>query len=233
MDFSSRQAAISSGMPIISNPPSSAFINARRRDVAVWNALGVADQVPINAGIIAYDLGADADVISASTNADLIAGTLLAGASIRPIGRISPMGVPRTGLEPISGRLTAVPESPSPTLIPRLGPKGVDPLRHNANVLVRDAQGNVVAHQRFVSGNMTLEEQALGFPKNTLASHTEARAVRTMELQPGGSMTITGQSPPCPSCKGAMNRAASESGATIKYQWRQNGKTVSWTATPK
>ncbi|MEP9403196.1 hypothetical protein [Sphingomonas sp. VNH70] len=122
-------------------------------------------------------------------------------------------------------------ESEAAKLVPRLGPKGVDPLHHNANVLVRDASGNVVAHERFVSGNMTLEEQALGFPRNTLASHTEARAVRSMELEPGGRMTITGQSPPCPSCKGAMNRAASESGATIKYQWRQNGKTVTWTAT--
>lgn len=127
----------------------------------------------------------------------------------------------------------AAAESTGPNLIPRLGPKGVNPLHHNANVLVRDAEGNVVAHQRFVSGNMTPEEQSLGFPRNTLASHTEARAVRSMELELGGRMTITGQSPPCPSCKGAMNRAASESGATIKYQWRQNGKTVTWTATPK
>ncbi|MGH6614422.1 hypothetical protein [Sphingomonas sp.] len=114
-----------------------------------------------------------------------------------------------------------------------MGPKGVDPLHHNANVLVRDSAGNVVSHERLVSGNMTLEEQALGFPKNTLASHTEARAVRGTDLQPGDTMTITGQNPPCPSCKGAMNRAATESGATIRYQWRQDGKTVIWYAKPK
>jgi hypothetical protein len=124
-------------------------------------------------------------------------------------------------------------ESAAINLVPRLGPKGVDPNHHNANVLVRDAAGNVVAHQRIVSGNMTLEEQALGFPRNTLASHTEARAVRTMPLEPGGSMTITGQNPPCPSCKGAMNQAATESGATIRYQWRENGQTRTWTATPR
>lgn len=124
-------------------------------------------------------------------------------------------------------------ESAGPNLIPRLGPKGVDPGGHNANVLVRDAEGSVVAHQRFVSGNMTLEEQALGFPKSMMASHTEARAVQAIELQSVGRMNITGQRPPCPTCKGAMNRTATETGATIRYQWRQDGKTLVWTAKPK
>jgi hypothetical protein len=148
------------------------------------------------------------------------------GASIAMAGAFAPMRAgasqPRTavGTEAIN-------------LVPRSGPRGVDPNHHNANVLVRDAAGNVVAHQRIVSGNMTLEEQALGFPRNTLASHTEARAVRTMPLEPGGSMTITGQNPPCPSCKGVMNQAATESGATIRYQWRENGRTLTWTATPR
>jgi hypothetical protein len=77
---------------------------------------------------------------------------------------------------------------------------------------------------------MTPAEQALGFPKNTLASHTEARAVTHTPLQPGQSMTITGQRPPCPSCKGYMNRAAEESGATIRYRWRENGVTKIWEA---
>src|SRR3546814_17478673 len=91
------------------------------------------------------------------------------------------------------GALTAkfgAAETAAPSLVQRLGPKGVDPLHHNANVLVRDASGNVVAHQRFVSGNMTLDEQALGFPKNTLASHTAARAVRTMELESGDRKSV-------------------------------------------
>lgn len=117
-------------------------------------------------------------------------------------------------------------------LVPRLGPKGIDPLHHNANVTIRDAQGNIISHERVVSGNMTPTEQALGFPKNTLASHTEARAVRNTPLEAGQSMTITGQLPPCPSCKGAMNRAAQESGATIKYQWRQDGRTQVWQTLP-
>lgn len=112
----------------------------------------------------------------------------------------------------------------------RTGPKGVDPKHHNANVMVKDANGNVVSHERVVSGNMTTTEKALGFPKNTLASHTEARAVTNTPLKAGDTMTITGQRPPCPSCKGYMNRANAETGANIRYQWRENGQTQRWTA---
>ncbi|MCP3869275.1 MAG: hypothetical protein GY703_14465 [Gammaproteobacteria bacterium] len=111
-----------------------------------------------------------------------------------------------------------------------MGSHGVVPGRHNANVTVRGADGNIVSHERIVSGNMTPAEKALGFPKNTLASHTEARAVTNTALKPGQSMTITGQKPPCPSCKGYMNRAANETGASIRYQWRENGATQRWTA---
>jgi RHS repeat-associated protein len=116
--------------------------------------------------------------------------------------------------------------------IPRTGPKGVDPNHHNANVLVRDAQGNIISHERIVSGNMTPEEKALGYPLSSLASHTEARAVRQNPLEMDQKMTITGQLPPCPSCKGYMSRAAAESGAAIEYQWRQFGRTQRWVAGP-
>lgn len=112
----------------------------------------------------------------------------------------------------------------------RTGPKALDPDHHNANVLVRDVNGKVIRHERIVSGNMTPEEKALGFPLNTLASHTEARAVRNIPLKEGQMMIITGQKPPCPSCKGAMNRTARETGATIRYQWRKDGRTETWTA---
>lgn len=111
--------------------------------------------------------------------------------------------------------------------VPRTGPKGVDPGRHNANVTVRDNDGNIVSHHREVSGNMTAAEKELGFPQNTLASHTEARAVQT-SVRPGESMTITGQRAPCPSCKGKMNSAAERTGTKIKYQWREDGKTRRW-----
>lgn len=77
---------------------------------------------------------------------------------------------------------------------------------------------------------MTPDERALGFPKNTLASHTEARAIKNIPLQQGESMIITGQRPPCPACKGVMNRAAKESDATIIYRWNENGVQRTWTA---
>ncbi|GAA0335366.1 hypothetical protein GCM10009087_52200 [Sphingomonas oligophenolica] len=128
--------------------------------------------------------------------------------------------------------LTAA-EDGTVNLVPRLGPNGVDPARHNANLLVSDSSGKIVTHQRLVSGNMTTQEKALGFPKNMLAAHTEARAVRGIDLRPGDTVTITGQLPPCTPCRGSMNQAATRSGATIKYQWRQGGKTLTWVATPK
>ncbi|MEJ5276037.1 MAG: polymorphic toxin-type HINT domain-containing protein [Thermogemmata sp.] len=115
--------------------------------------------------------------------------------------------------------------APTNSPVPRLGSRGVDPAHHNANIMVRDASGRLRHHERIVSGNMTPEEQALGFPRNTLASHTEARAIRNIPLQRGETTIITGQRPPCPTCKGIMNQAARESGATIIYRWRENGVT--------
>ncbi len=107
--------------------------------------------------------------------------------------------------------------------------RGVDPAHHNANVAIRDAQGKLIRHERLISGNMTPAEKAMGFPKGQLASHTEARAVTRIPLQSSQSMIITGQRPPCPSCKGYMNRAAQNSGAKIRYRWREGGITNNWT----
>ncbi|MBD9468385.1 RHS repeat-associated core domain-containing protein [Pseudoxanthomonas sp. PXM01] len=143
--------------------------------------------------------------------------------------------------EPIAIQITATAVAMTPVVGPylglslrrldesvsRTGPKGVEPGRHNANVTVRDKDGNIVSHHREVSGNMTDAEKKLGFPQNTLASHTEARAVQT-PMKPGESMTITGQRAPCPSCKGKMNEAAETKGVKIQYQWRENGKTERW-----
>jgi hypothetical protein len=112
----------------------------------------------------------------------------------------------------------------------RSGPRGVVAGRHNANVMVRNAEGNVVSHQRLVSGSMTPAEQSLGFPNGSLASHTEARAVRNIPLRPGDTMVITGQNPPCPRCRGVMNQAAGSTGANIIYRWRAGGVTQTWTA---
>jgi len=119
-------------------------------------------------------------------------------------------------------------------LAKRTGKKGIDPDHHNANVRITDADGKTVRANREVSGNMTEEEKALGYPKNTLATHTEARAVGNQDnidlLNKGNNMTITGQKAPCPSCKGKMNKAAKKTGATIQYQWREKGKTKIWRA---
>ncbi|MBN3723569.1 type IV secretion protein Rhs [Burkholderia sp. Ac-20379] len=94
---------------------------------------------------------------------------------------------------------------------------------HYANVTVTDASGNVLHTEGLQSGNMTPEEKALGFPRASLATHTEARAVRQIPLEPGQVMTIDGQYPPCKSCQGKMRMAAEQSGATIHYTWEENG----------
>jgi hypothetical protein len=74
---------------------------------------------------------------------------------------------------------------------------------------------------------MTLEEKALGFPKSTLATHTEARAVKKIKLEPGQRMEIIGQYPPCNSCKGKMNATGSD----IEYKWKgEDGKMNIWKA---
>lgn len=49
---------------------------------------------------------------------------------------------------------------------------------HNATVNVFDNSGNLIHTEAFQSGNMTAAEKALGFPQITLATHTEARAVK-------------------------------------------------------
>jgi hypothetical protein len=79
--------------------------------------------------------------------------------------------------------------------------------------------GEIVFQEQFKSGNMTPEEAALGFPRSSLATHTESRAVRSVPLERGDTMVIQGQYRPCPTCKGAMNRVARETGATIVYTW--------------
>ncbi|MFO0883455.1 MAG: polymorphic toxin-type HINT domain-containing protein [Pirellulales bacterium] len=109
-------------------------------------------------------------------------------------------------------------------------PAGNSTNHHKANVTIRDQNGNLLSRERLLSGNMTSSERALGFPRNMLASHTEARAATQTTLQPGQVMTITGQRPPCPSCKGYMNQAARESRAIIIYRWRDGGITRTWAA---
>ncbi|MEI7647839.1 MAG: hypothetical protein WCJ48_06090, partial [Actinomycetes bacterium] len=117
---------------------------------------------------------------------------------------------------------------------PRLGPKGVVPGRHNANVTVRDASGNIVHHERVVSGGMTPVQKELGFPLSSNATHTEAQAVMNTSIPSGSgfNMTITGQRAPCPSCKNYMQLHYENTGTPVQYQWRENGSTQLWNTGP-
>jgi hypothetical protein len=97
-------------------------------------------------------------------------------------------------------------------------PFGTGRAPHTADVTVTRDGENVFTGS-FTSGNATPEEAALGFPQSSVATHSEARAVRQVPLQAGDQMTINGQYAPCPSCKGAMNKAARTTGANITYTW--------------
>lgn len=105
---------------------------------------------------------------------------------------------------------------------------------HTANVSVTSKDGHVTDCGVFVSGNMTPEEKALGFPKSSLATHTEARATKEVPMEVGDTMLIEGQYPPCPSCRGKMNAKARATGGTVIYEWVENGEKKTWqTRKPK
>lgn len=75
------------------------------------------------------------------------------------------------------------------------------------------------------SGGMTVEERALGFPKSSLATHTEARITKNVPLSQGQRLDIIGQYPPCSSCKGKMRSATNGTGGIVSYTWMDdNGK---------
>lgn len=90
--------------------------------------------------------------------------------------------------------------------------------------------GRVVSQRTIASGNMTPQEKALGFPRSALATHTENRAMRNPALRPGDKVVLKGQYRPCPSCKGAMNRAAAD-GVHVEYHWPDS--TSPWIAGKK
>lgn len=89
---------------------------------------------------------------------------------------------------------------------------------HEADVrLLR--RGVEVWNVHLRSGNMTPAENALGYPDNSLATHTEARAVNRAPWQRGDVMFIDGQYDPCGSCQEAMRAAAARHGVIIVYSW--------------
>jgi uncharacterized protein YukE len=91
---------------------------------------------------------------------------------------------------------------------------------HNANVTVVDADGRVVVQKDFPSGGMS-KEDIEDFPNGMMRSHSERKAMAELgeKLEEGDTVILEGELPPCTQCKGAMNRAAEESGAVIIYEW--------------
>ena len=108
---------------------------------------------------------------------------------------------------------------------------------HNAIATLYDSSGNVKATGIWQSGNMTPDEAALGFPKSTLATHTEARITRELSPQavPGDRLVIEGEYPPCNSCKGKMNAFKGSTGADVEYRWASGDGTTTevWNAKSK
>ena len=125
-----------------------------------------------------------------------------------------------------------------------IDPLGLARQPHYANVSVYDPQNNLKYAYSLRSGNQLPQEAALGFPNNAMASHTEVRATRIhggsptvpiandpianiMPVNPGDRIEIDGTKPPCPQCRGAMNRAVNELGVSVNYNWGGN----TWSAT--
>jgi len=100
---------------------------------------------------------------------------------------------------------------------------------HYATSTLLDMDGNVKSTGQWQSGNMTPDEAALGFPQSTLATHTEARITRSTIAEPGDTLLIEGQYPPCNSCKGKMNAFSEKTGAKTVYKWTdENGEMRTW-----
>ncbi|MDW6093942.1 RHS repeat-associated core domain-containing protein [Vibrio rhizosphaerae] len=103
---------------------------------------------------------------------------------------------------------------------------------HTANATLFDKEGNIKATGTWQSGNMTPDEAALGFPKSTLATHTEARITKDLGeiASPGDHLVIDGQYPPCNPCKGKMNAFQRDTGASVTYNWSEDGENKVWKA---
>ncbi|WP_236709056.1 hypothetical protein, partial [Pantoea ananatis] len=107
---------------------------------------------------------------------------------------------------------------------------------HTANATLYDNEGRIKAQGVWQSGNMTPEEKALGFPQNSLATHTEARITRELDqiASPGDKLIIDGQYPPCTSCRGKMNTFKMNTGADVVYNWpTDEGDKHTWSASGK
>ncbi|GKT19639.1 DUF6531 domain-containing protein [Acidovorax sp. SUPP2522] len=91
---------------------------------------------------------------------------------------------------------------------------------HNLKAKVKGKDGAVKSEQDYVSGGMTEEDKALGYPLCTLVTHTERKALNEGNYSPEDSIEMDGQYAPCSHCKGAMNTAVNSGKvAGIKYTW--------------
>jgi hypothetical protein len=96
---------------------------------------------------------------------------------------------------------------------------------HSATAILRRG-GAEVSRRPLASGrvaDLPAEERALGYPRSGLATHTERWAIRLTDLRPGDVLDIIGQYDPCGTCVGAMQEAATRTGAVIRYWWPGGG----------
>jgi hypothetical protein len=93
---------------------------------------------------------------------------------------------------------------------------------HEADVVVVQSDSKIVVSERhFVSGGVTEAERAEhGLNEANTRSHTEAKAVREIELQADQTMHIYGQYDPCKFCRRRMQAAVNQSGGKIVYIWQ-------------
>ncbi|MFI6639383.1 polymorphic toxin-type HINT domain-containing protein [Streptomyces sp. NPDC050504] len=121
---------------------------------------------------------------------------------------------------------------------------------HFASVTVHDSRGKVLHEYDIRSGAQRPSEKAMGLRGGEALSHTENRAARMAGGVPSygkkiskddeffmdtpvplnGYVVIDGTAPPCPSCMGAMRRAAEDTGSTFTYIWDNSGKAAWWSA---
>lgn len=87
---------------------------------------------------------------------------------------------------------------------------------------------NLLQQTQLKSGSMTAAEKAAGFPRSTLLTHTENRAMRLPTITRGTFVVIEGQYAPCPSCRNEMRKTAVARNATIAYRWEGRA----WVAAP-
>ncbi|MGW6460136.1 polymorphic toxin-type HINT domain-containing protein, partial [Streptomyces sp. NPDC055078] len=120
---------------------------------------------------------------------------------------------------------------------------------HTADVDIEDVNGDVRLSYSVRSGNASDPEKALGGGYNTeAATHTENRVARMsgasagknpilgdpyagiIAVNKGETVRLFGQRPPCPRCRGAMNRMVNELGVNVVYSWASPLGAGDWTA---